>query len=208
MILGQTARDQGNYTQAGVLLRESLALKRGLGDPASAILMHLGLLALAQEDYRQAQQLGEECLEACQQVGDIFYPSMALRVLGETALAQGEYSRARTLLKESVVHGRNIRHRRAIAFALTAFAGAVAGDREPLADDVRAAARIWGAVEALREEVGIFLPAAEHKRYERALVHARASLVSEAWAAAWAEGRAMSLEQAVAFALSLSEVET
>ena len=86
--------------------------------------------------------------------------------------------------------------------------GAVAGDREPLADDVRAAARIWGAVEALREEVGIFLPVAEHKRYERALVHARAWLVSEAWAAAWAEGRAMTLEQAVAFALSLSEVET
>ncbi len=207
MILGQTARDQGNHTQAGSLLRESLALKQALGDPAPAILMHLGLLALVQEDYSQAQRLGEECLEACQQVGDSFYPSMALRVLGETALAQGEYTRARTLLRESVARARNTRHRRAVAFALTAFAGAVTGGREPSADDVHAAARIWGAAEALREEVGIFLPVAESTRYERALTDARTWLPPEVWATAWAEGRAMSLEQAIALALALPVAE-
>ncbi len=205
MILGQAALEQGDYPHAASLLNESLALKRGLGDPASGPLMHLGQLALAQEDYSQAQQLGVECLEACKQAGDTFYPSLALRVLGETVLAQGDHKRACTLLKESVARSRDIRHRRAIAFALVAFAGAVTSGREPLADDVRATARIWGAAEALREEVGIFLPVAESTRYERAVAHARAWLPPDEWVAAWAEGRAMALEQAIAFALSLQE---
>jgi predicted ATPase/transcriptional regulator with XRE-family HTH domain len=207
MILGVAARDQGNYTQAGSLLSESLALKRALGDPAPAVLMHLGQLALVQEDYSQSQRLGEECLEACQQAGDTFYPSIAFRVLGETALAQGEYTRARTLLRESVARSRNIRHRRAIAFALTAFAGAVASGRESLDDDVCTAARIWGAAEVLREEVGIFLPVAESTRYERAIARARIWVRPDEWAAAWDAGRAMSLEQAIAVALALPVAE-
>lgn len=206
MILGQMALEQGNYPQAASLLHESLALKRGLGEPASWVLIHLAQLALAREDYGEAQQLGEESLEAAQQAGDSVFPALALRVLGETALAQGDYKRARTLLKESVARSRSIRHRRMIGFALTAFAGAVASGREPSVDDLCAAARIWGAAEKLRDEVGIFLPVAEYTRYERAISDARRWVAPEVWAAAWAEGRAMSLEQAIVFALSLPEL--
>jgi DNA-binding CsgD family transcriptional regulator len=201
MILGQMELDQGNYTQAASLLWESLALKRKSGDSAPGVLMHLSQLALAQGGYTHVQRLGEECLEACQQARNTFYASPALRVLGAAALAQGEYKRARTFLRESVARSRTIRHRRTIAFALAAFAGAVASDPESLADDVCAAARIWGAVEELREEVGIFLPVAERTRYEQAVATVRTHLDAATFAAAWAEGRAMTLEQVIAYAL-------
>ncbi len=200
MILGQAALDQGNYADAASLLGESLALKRALGDPAPWVLMHLGQLALAQEDYSQAQQLGEECLESCWQAEDTVF-SCALRVLGETALAQGDNKRARRFLRESVARSCNIRHPRTVAFALVAFAGAVTSGCEPPADCVLAAAQIWGAIERLREEVGIFLPVAEYTRYERAIAHARAWVRSDEWTAAWDAGRALSLDEAVAYAL-------
>jgi ATP/maltotriose-dependent transcriptional regulator MalT len=201
MLLGQMELEQGNYTQAASLLWESLALKRTSGDPAPGVLMHLGQLALAQGDYTYAQRRGEESLEACQQERNTFYASPALRVLGAAALAQGDYKRARTFLRESVARSRTIRHRRTIAFALAAFAGAVASDPESLADDMRAAARIWGTVEELREEVGIFLPVAERTCYEQAVATVRAHLDEATFAAAWAEGRAMTLEHAIAYAL-------
>ena len=65
-----------------------------------------------------------------------------------------------------------------------------------------------GPIEGLREEVGIFLPVAEYTRYERAIAHARVWIRFAEWTAAWAERRAMTLEQVVAFALSLPGVET
>ena len=46
------------------------------------------------------------------------------------------------------------------------------------------------------------LPPNERARYERELAAARAQLDAESWDRAWAEGRAMSLEEAVADALA------
>jgi hypothetical protein len=45
------------------------------------------------------------------------------------------------------------------------------------------------------------LPVASAEEFERTVSDARGALGEEAFAAAWAEGRAMSLEQAIAFAL-------
>ena len=65
----------------------------------------------------------------------------------------------------------------------------------------REGARLWGAAAALREEIGAPLPAHERRHYEEAQASARGRLDEAMWAAAWAEGRAMPLEQAVAYAL-------
>jgi hypothetical protein len=60
------------------------------------------------------------------------------------------------------------------------------------------AARLLGVVEALCETIGAPLLPAEQAHYERDRVTARDVLGQEAFAAAWAEGRAMALEQAIA----------
>jgi hypothetical protein len=64
------------------------------------------------------------------------------------------------------------------------------------------AARLWGAAEALREAIGALLPTSERPEYDRRVAVARSTLGEEAFATAWAEGAAMSLERAVEFALS------
>jgi hypothetical protein len=62
----------------------------------------------------------------------------------------------------------------------------------------RWAAELFGVAAVLREEVTLPLPPSARAEYEHALKCARAALGEEAFAVAWAEGRAMSLEDAVA----------
>ena len=63
------------------------------------------------------------------------------------------------------------------------------------------AARLFGAAEALRDRIGTPIPSVEHADYDGAVTLARAQLDSGAFNAAWADGRALSWEQAAAYAL-------
>ena len=63
--------------------------------------------------------------------------------------------------------------------------------------------RLLGAAEALRERMANPLQPRERAEYERYLNRAREALGEAAAAAGWEAGRALSLEQAVAFALSI-----
>ena len=60
------------------------------------------------------------------------------------------------------------------------------------------AAQLWGASEALRDACGIPIPRIELADYERSVPAARVHLGEKAFAAAWAEGRSMTSEQALA----------
>ena len=60
------------------------------------------------------------------------------------------------------------------------------------------AAQLWGAAETLREAMGTPIPPVYHGDYERSIAAARVQLGEKAFAAAWAEGRKMTPEQAFA----------
>ena len=64
------------------------------------------------------------------------------------------------------------------------------------------AARLFGAAEAWREVAGTPLSPVQRAGYEREVAAVRAQLDAARFAAAWAQGRAMSLEQAIAYAVS------
>jgi non-specific serine/threonine protein kinase len=67
-------------------------------------------------------------------------------------------------------------------------------------------AGLWGAAERLREAIGAPLPPNEQRRRERQVAVARAALGDDAaFDRAWQEGRAMTLEQAIAGALRLED---
>ena len=63
------------------------------------------------------------------------------------------------------------------------------------------AARLAGAAAALREELGAPVAPGDRSWYEPAIAHARAALGDAGFTAAQSEGRAMTLEQAIAYAL-------
>jgi len=59
------------------------------------------------------------------------------------------------------------------------------------------AAQLWGAADALRDAIGVPIPPIERADYERSLSAARVHLGERAFAAAWAQGRAMTPQQAL-----------
>ena len=67
------------------------------------------------------------------------------------------------------------------------------------------AARLFGAAEAIRERLAFPIMSPERRSYEHGLATLRAHLDDASLVAAWAEGRVMTLEQAIAYALEATD---
>ena len=65
------------------------------------------------------------------------------------------------------------------------------------------AARLWGAAERVREEIGQPMLQNHRPSYNRAVAAARTALGDDAFTLAWLEGRAMTIEGAVKYALNV-----
>ena len=122
---------------------------------------------------------------------------MALEVLVNLALVrheQGDTGRAGALFSESLALSRA--GGLALYFVLQALEGAagVAGAQ----GQPERAARLFGATDALRAAVGVPVRPVDRRLYDRDVTAVRAALGAETFAAAWAAGRALSLEQAIA----------
>jgi predicted ATPase/class 3 adenylate cyclase len=197
--LGTVARDQGDHRAARVLLEESLAIFRGLGHKwgIAHTLCYLGGAAHDQGDYEAARSLLEEAMAIYREVGD--KPGIAsspLGSLGSVARDQGDDAAARVLFTESLALHRELGHRLGIVKDLEGLAALAVAQAQP-----ERAARLLGAAEALREVIGAPLPPADRAGHDRSVPAVRTALGEQAFATAWAEGRAMSLDEAVAFAL-------
>ena len=198
--LGGLAHDQGDYAAAQMLRQESLAIFRELGDRrgVAGLLSNLGVVAEEHGDYAAARPLYEESLAIRRQLGDRMGIAISLNNLGLVAREQGEYADARALHGEALAIRSDLGDRRGIAASLNGLANVAFALAEPYR-----AARCWGAAERLREEIGAPLPPRERPRYDNQVTAARAAGNDDAaFELGWREGRAMTLEQAIEYALN------
>ncbi|MBI3661212.1 tetratricopeptide repeat protein, partial [Candidatus Acetothermia bacterium] len=195
---GNLAFDQGDYAAARSLYQESLTIKRELGDKRgiAASLNNLGNVAYVQGDYVAARSFHQESLTIKRELGDKRGISATLNNLGEVARAQGDYTVARSLYEESLVIRREVGDKRGIAECLEGLAG---GDYAE--GQFERAIQLLGSAKVLRETIGAPIPVGERAEYERTVAAACTSLGEEAFARAWAKGTAMTLEQAIEYAL-------
>jgi hypothetical protein len=100
------------------------------------------------------------------------------------------------LLRESAALLVPLKDVRCAHICLEDFAGVLCEHRRPT--DV---ARLFGAAEALRELIGKPLTRVQIATHDRDVATVKHQLDPASFATAWAEGRAMTLEQAVAYAL-------
>ena len=120
----------------------------------------------------------------------------AYQGLGEAALSQAYAAAARQWLRAGLELSRDLGARIMTAWCLAGLGSAAALDEE-----LERAAWLWGAAEHLRVLLGCRPAPATRATYERLLAQVRAQLGESAFAAAWASGEALSLEQAIAEAL-------
>jgi hypothetical protein len=108
-------------------------------------------------------------------------------------------------MQESLTLAQTLKHVGFITVGLIGCAGvAVAEDQPQRGGDHGAerAARLLGAVEARFAEMGHHDTVQVRRQvYSGAMTATRARLDDATWEAAWAEGRAMTLEQAISYAL-------
>jgi DNA-binding CsgD family transcriptional regulator len=145
------------------------------------------------EDYERASELLEQSLSIWRALGSIAGPEAALVDLGRVVLAQGDSARARMLMAESRELCRGAWSTRPIVTYLEGLASVAAMSGAPTQ-----AARLLGAAAAISESVAEPPPPGAHVTTARGVAVAQDQLGGEAFARAWAAGRALPLDQALA----------
>jgi len=198
---------QGEYDRARVAIDESLALARSHGYlwQSGASVRHLADLASFGGDLDRATTLIEESLSYYTKMGATGGRRDALRVLGHLVLARGQVDRATTCFAESLALSYRAGDRFRVAMSLEGLSETLMTD-SPAATELSSgqAAKLLGAAAGLREGAARSASPVEQSRMEKRLSAVRASLPDQIYAAAWAEGRAMTLEQAYALGISVT----
>jgi len=123
----------------------------------------------------------------------------ALTNLADLARQEGDLPRARGLYRDSLALRRSLRDMPGMATSMEKLAAAL------VADDPAAAARLLGAAEALRETIGAPLPPVDRPAHAAVVAAVQGTLAASVTSDAWAIGRSLPLDAAVAEALAMPD---
>jgi predicted ATPase/DNA-binding SARP family transcriptional activator len=201
--LGNIAFNQGDYAAARLYYEEALALAREIQHTPFLVngLSNLGRIYLETGELARAGPYFEESLALARELDDKPGIGQALGSQGQLAADQGDHHLALSLQTESLELLRQAGHLREAFENLRDIALAVGA----LGRTVEAS-RLLGASEAARAAIDYRLTPADSTRLERGLAVMRSVSKTdpERLEEAYAEGLAMSLEQAIAYALQQS----
>jgi predicted ATPase/DNA-binding XRE family transcriptional regulator len=202
--LGLAAMGRRDHGTATSRLEAALPLLRVAEGGATGIvpLVHtwLGTIALARGNPDGARSLLDTGLMLARSRGDRLGTSNALYGLAVVAHTRGHLDEAERYLREGVEVSAQLRDRANLANMLEGLATVAVERGEPVR-----AAHLFGAAEGMLEAVGASIYhyySPDRTRYERAKAAVRERLGSPASETLWAEGRAMTPEQAVAYAVA------
>ena len=193
--LGTVLYSQRDIEQARFYFEESLCIEQEVSNRKTS-LQSLGVMFYEQGDFASAGALIEEALAIEREVGDTRRVALALANLGLVAYEQGDYALALARQRESLAIRQALGAKLGIAWSLEGLAMLYLG-----LGSAETAARLWGASQALREAIGAPVPPKEHTRYKREMDRVRTQLGGAAFDRACATGRAMTSDQAVAYAI-------
>ena len=186
-----------DFTAAQSALEESKRLFREVHDEwgyAHAVIS-LALGAFRQDDRVTALALHEEALAGFRKVGERYFEIVALRFIGILQVKQGDLAHGLAALHESLILAREMGSKFEIAAVLYWY-----GEAAQLTEDPVRAVHLYWAAKNVFESVGVWGPE-DAAEFENDLVPCCAALGESAFAEAVEQGRAMTMEQAIEFAL-------
>jgi predicted ATPase/DNA-binding SARP family transcriptional activator/DNA-binding CsgD family transcriptional regulator len=200
--LGVLASAKGDQEQSIAFLSEAVAMSRGTGNVrrTATSLGNLGFTTLVHGEPEKATALLDESLALFREIGDSSNIAISLMISALAALTQGDHGRVQALGAESLKLLQKAQDTQHIADCLGIMASAAGAQ-----GSAKRAARLCGAAEALREEIGVTLQAEVRMVLDPYLATARSSLGEVAWRTTLVEGRAMTPEQAIEYSLDIGE---
>ena len=201
-LLGRAAAFQGDFDAALPRLEEGLRTWRSVGDrqgiaESTAV---LGMVALGKGDYKAARPLLQKARDVMAEMGDPRGIAKMTVGLADVEFNDGAPETALALYQEALLLLRDVEDKWWISWCLEGIAEVAVSETRPAR-----AATLFGAAAGLREAIGAPRPPGFLSYLERDLATARDRLDEPAFAAAWEEGRAMNLEEAIAYALGAVE---
>jgi tetratricopeptide (TPR) repeat protein len=204
-LLGKVTLDLGDEAAGLAMLAESRRILREVGDrdALSNNLRISGGIALARGDYAAARELFEKALVISYEMGFALGEMGAQTALGDLARAEGDLAAAQAHFAEALRLGHANGARSflgPVTHALRFLAGLSVATGDP-----RRGVCILGAEAATRGDettrgsISVF--GLRSDRSEEDLLLARSTLDEATFAACWSEGRAMTLDEAIAYAL-------
>ena len=179
-------------------MEESLALSQGSMDPEAAVRTEgiLARLAFYSGDLTEARKHADLMLDLHREMGDHLSVTGHQSAMAHVARQMGNYQEALALYRETLPDWQKIGHRGAVAHQLECFAF-IAKARE----QGERAVKLMSAAEALREASNSPRTPQESIEYDRELEGLRAGVDEKAFHSLWEEGKSMSMEQAIDFAM-------
>jgi tetratricopeptide (TPR) repeat protein len=196
--MARVAWSRGDYEQAAKMYEETLMIVRKLGNKGAiaGTLYDLGSVAWVQGKIDLASRRFEESLAIGREIEGQFTVGYSLNGLGRVAYSRGEYALAHSLHKDALKMFRETGNQWNIAYSLEAFTALAVAQ-----GDLSRAARLFGATESFYSLLRFLMSPLERDNHEHDMAATRAALGEEVFSVLQAEGRAMTMDKAIEYAL-------
>jgi tetratricopeptide (TPR) repeat protein len=158
-------------------------------------LNNLGVLARDRGNFHDAANCYGEALGVFRAMSNEHGEAITLTNLAEVLRYTGEHTQANIMYREGLAMHQRAGNKLGVISSLEGLAALARLQGQP-----ERAAHLWGASEALRAQLGAALQPTDREDYDRNVAALRGDLAHDALAAAWAAGRDMTAEQAIAHA--------
>jgi tetratricopeptide (TPR) repeat protein len=189
---------QGDFVKAFATRDKAEAKMRDHGNRWSygITLYRSGNMYIANHQFDLAREKLSLAMEAMQEIGSYRTIAMIKSEFAHALRYEKNYPQAVSAYQETLREWQRMGHRAAVAHQLECIAFITRATEQ-----FEKAVRLIGAAEALREKIEIDMTVQEREEYEKELSDLKSNLDASDFASLWAEGRSMTMDEAIALAL-------
>jgi hypothetical protein len=197
MMMARLAAESGNENERLLYFGKLKELIRETPGSFQVGLFYLGmgLDETVRNNHAAAKKYFEDGLVIFKHTSSLNFQLVLRSEIGHVERRTGNLTQARLIYHETLRGWRQLGNRAAIGHQLECFGFLAIAEEEP-----QAAVRLFGAAEALRERIQALMTDYERVEYDQAILQVCAMLAAD-FNSLWAEGRSMTMEQAIEYAL-------
>jgi non-specific serine/threonine protein kinase len=191
--MGRAAMWAADLDRAAELYAATVASARDVDERLlRSALGNLGAVYILQDRYDEADRCLREAIAIAEATHALIGLGFIVPEYALLALQQGNPAEASTRLATALEIQQQLRDPRYASQAIEVAAWIATVQRQPVR-----AARLLGAVSALREDIGVRVPPMTQVYYDAYLPRAMEQVSAASWDEAWRAGRTLSLEEAL-----------